>query len=43
MYDAARGASDPRQAALEFLESAYRAGATLAGWPVEELRTAWSK
>ena len=37
MYDDARGADDPRQAVLEFLESAYLAGARLAGWNIREL------
>lgn len=31
-------ADDPEEDLLSFLESAYRAGAQLAGWPVEELR-----
>jgi hypothetical protein len=34
-YDRARTAPDPRAAVLEFYESAYRAGAKLAGWDVE--------
>lgn len=37
MYDDARGAEDPKQAVLEFLESAYQAGARLAGWNIREL------
>ena len=29
---------DPKKALLDFYESAYQAGAKLAGWPIEELR-----
>ena len=36
-YEDVRAADDPRQAVLDFLESAYQAGANLAGWPVGEL------
>ena len=36
-YEAARESDDPSEAVLSFLESAYRAGATLAGWDVEDL------
>jgi Family of unknown function (DUF5996) len=36
-YDDARAASDPRAAVLEFYESAYQAGARLAGWDVQRL------
>ncbi|MEV0247612.1 DUF5996 family protein [Nocardia sp. NPDC050712] len=39
-YDAARGAADPIAATLEFFQSAYTAGASLAGWPAEDL-TCW--
>ncbi len=38
MYDDVRNADDPREIILEFLESAYQAGATRSGWDVEELR-----
>lgn len=38
MYDAARVSDDPREAILEFLESAYQAGAKRAGWDAEQLR-----
>jgi hypothetical protein len=38
MYDDLRKAGSPKDALLEFLESAYRAGARTAGWDVEELR-----
>jgi hypothetical protein len=34
-YDAVRTAPDPRVALLEFLDSAYRAGAEHGGWPSE--------
>jgi len=40
-YDAVRTASDPRAALLAFLESAYEAGATLAGWDSSELESSW--
>ncbi len=36
-YDTARAADDPRAAVLAFLEAAYLAGATRAGWDVEGL------
>jgi hypothetical protein len=36
-YADARAAADPRAAVLEFYESAYRAGASRAGWAVGEL------
>ncbi|MEE2039619.1 DUF5996 family protein [Nocardiopsis sp. CT-R113] len=36
-YADVRKSSDPRAAVLEFLESAYRAGARLAGWDIEAL------
>ena len=38
-YEDVRSSPDPRQAVLDFLESAYQAGANLAGWPVDELTT----
>jgi hypothetical protein len=40
-YDAVRASADPRSTLLEFLQSAYDAGATLAGWNREELRSSW--
>jgi hypothetical protein len=36
-YDDARAEDDPRAAVLVFWESAYRAGAELAGWDVDRL------
>jgi hypothetical protein len=39
MYDDMRELGDPRQALLDFLESAYQAGAALAEWDVEGLRS----
>jgi uncharacterized protein DUF5996 len=36
-YEAVRTAPDPRKALLDFLQSAYEAGATTAGWDVESL------
>src|SRR5215210_79619 len=38
MYDDLRKASSPKDALLEFLETAYEAGARTAGWDVEDLR-----
>ncbi len=35
MYDDVRNADDPKQALLDFLESAYQAGAKLANWDIE--------
>jgi hypothetical protein len=37
MYDDVRSAADPRKMVLEFLESAYLAGARLAEWDVRDL------
>jgi len=34
-YDDVRGSADPRRALLEFLQSAYEAGARRAGWDTE--------
>ena len=39
MYDDLRSMDSPKSALLEFLESAYLAGARTAGWEVEALRT----
>ncbi len=36
IYDDARNSDDPTATVLEFLESAYRAGAKTAGWNTEE-------
>jgi hypothetical protein len=36
-YNDARATTDPRSSVLEFLESAYRAGATRAGWDIARL------
>ncbi len=38
MYDDARNSDDPRKSVLEFLESAYRAGAKRAGWETEKFK-----
>jgi Family of unknown function (DUF5996) len=40
-YDDVRAAPAPHDALLRFLQSAYDAGATAAGWPAEELRSNW--
>jgi hypothetical protein len=39
-YDNARASSDPKSSVMEFLESAYRAGATRAGWDIARLASA---
>ena len=36
-YDDARAGVDPRATVLDFYESAYQAGARLAGWDVQRL------
>jgi hypothetical protein len=38
MYEDVRTSANPRDSVLEFLESAYQAGAKRAGWDVEKLR-----
>jgi hypothetical protein len=40
-YDVVRDAPDPRATLLDFLDSAYRAGATTAGWDIAELSSVW--
>ena len=40
-YDAVRTAADPRATLLAFLESAYQAGAGLAGWDERDLSSSW--
>jgi Family of unknown function (DUF5996) len=40
-YQEVRNSPDPREALLEFLESAYEAGARLAGWDRDALRSSW--
>jgi hypothetical protein len=42
MYDDVRDAEDPRQAVLEFLEAAYKAGAKRAEWDADQFRMAGS-
>ena len=37
-YEEVRSSSSPREALLEFLQSAYEAGAKTAGWDMEEFR-----
>ena len=36
-----RSSPDPRETLLEFLQSAYEAGAAAAGWDEEGLRSSW--
>ncbi|XVQ08649.1 DUF5996 family protein [Spirillospora sp. CA-255316] len=40
-WDVVRGSSDPRGALLDFLQSAYEAGAVTADWPHELLQSSW--
>jgi hypothetical protein len=40
-YEAVRTAADPKATLLEFLESAYRAGAGEAGWDLADLSSSW--
>ena len=40
-YEDVRAAADPKAALLDFLESAYEAGADAAGWNREELTSSW--
>jgi Family of unknown function (DUF5996) len=40
-YEAVRTSPDPRAALLAFLESAYEAGATAAGWDTADLESTW--
>jgi hypothetical protein len=40
-YDVVRTAADPRATLLAFLESAYQAGAGLAGWDRGDLTSSW--
>ena len=42
-YDDVRQAADPRSALLEFLQSAYEAGASLAGWDLADTATQWGR
>ena len=38
LYNDLKKETDPRNALLNFMESAYVAGATLAGWQMEDLK-----
>ncbi|MCP2336391.1 DUF5996 family protein [Actinomadura rupiterrae] len=40
-YDAVRTADDPRSTLLDFLQSAYAAGARSAFWPYEDFHSSW--
>jgi hypothetical protein len=40
-YDAVRASADPRATLLEFLDTAYRAGASLRGWDMAGLRSSY--
>ena len=37
-YANLREEDNPRQALLDFMESAYKGGAELAGWPIEDFK-----
>ena len=41
-YEAVRTSSDPRSSVLAFCQSAYEAGARLAGWDIAAFRSTWS-
>lgn len=40
-YDDVRAADDPRSALLDFLQSSFEAGASLAGWDLLDTATQW--
>jgi hypothetical protein len=40
-YDDVRSAPDPKATLLDFLQSAYEAGASLAGWDLADTATPW--
>ena len=40
-YEEVRASENPQRALLGFLESAYRAGAISANWPLDRLRSNW--
>jgi hypothetical protein len=40
-YDDVRSAANPKAFLLEFLQSAYEAGASLAGWDLADTATQW--
>jgi hypothetical protein len=40
-YEVVRHAPDPRRALLAFMQTAYEAGATLAGWDRSQLESSW--
>jgi hypothetical protein len=42
-YEAVRSSADPRSALIGFLESAYQAGAGLACWKSDDLRSTWCR
>jgi hypothetical protein len=41
-YDDVRTAESPRAVLLDFLQSAYEAGAKTAGWDTDALRSHWA-
>jgi hypothetical protein len=42
-YETVRTAADPRQTLIDFLESAYEAGAETAGWDRADLMSSWCR
>ena len=40
-YDDVKSVADPKVALLEFLQSVYEAGASLAGWDLADTATQW--
>ena len=41
MYEEVRKSDSPRETLLEFLQSAYEAGARAAGWDAAALESSW--
>ena len=39
MYEDVRTSNSPRETVLDFMESAYQAGAKTAGWDMEDFKT----
>ncbi len=38
MYEDVIKETDPGKALIDFIESAYQAGASLAGWPINDMK-----
>ena len=39
LYEEVRNSASPKETLLEFMDSAYQAGAQSAGWDIEAFRT----